>query len=285
MTMISPNLYGRLARYYDLTHSEREYDKEASFVRDLCPQIHGQAPAQVLDLFCGTGGHSIAMARLGFDVVGLDVSEDMLILAKRKAEAHHFSIRFATGDCRALTFGSEFDLVLGLGQSLQYLLSYEEIRSTFIGVRRALKPGGICVFDIIDGWHMLKPFESGRFEVTEDGVSVKRIARTELDRARRIAVCRASWAVTGPDSSLDIEETVEEYRVFFADELIFLLGISGFEMVGVYEDCEALTFVARASLGVAGDPTASENGRVRRAARSPHLRRRCAAAPGRRRWI
>src|SRR5260370_27704937 len=156
--MISPNLYSRLARYYDVTHNEREYESEAAFVNELFLRFVGSAGARALDLFCGTGGHSIPMARLGFDVIGLDLSEDMLMLAKRKAELAALSVRFEIGDCRFLSFKSEFDVVLGLGQSLQYLLSYEEIRDAFVGVHRALKPGGLCIFDIIDGWRMLKPF-------------------------------------------------------------------------------------------------------------------------------
>jgi SAM-dependent methyltransferase len=254
--MISPNLYSRLARYYDLTHGWREYAREARFIRELFNRFNGSATVRALDLFCGTGGHSIALARLGFDVVGLDASEDMLMLAKRKANSGDMNVRFETGDCRSLAFVGEFDLVLGLGQSLQYLVTYDEINSAFRSVRCALRSGGLWIFDIIDGWQMIQPFESKRCDFGEDGARVLKRARTELDRSRRIATCRATWIISTPDSGVDVDETVEEYRILFTDEVRFLLEMSGFEVVGVYGDCVAdapvddncvaLTFVARA---------------------------------------
>jgi SAM-dependent methyltransferase len=269
--MISPNLYSSLARYYDVMHVEREYEQEATFIQKLFLRFYGCSRARALDLFCGTGGHSLPMAMLGFDVLGLDISEDMLMLAKRKTAACELNMRFELGDCRSLSFRSEFDLVVCLGQSLQYLLSYEEIQAAFAGIRRALKPGGLCIFDIIDGWSMLKPFESRRFDVTEDGTSVLRFARTELDRARRLAICRASWVITTADSDLGVDETVEEYRIFFVDELMFLLSISGFEALGVFADgvaddvvagdCVAVTIVARALPVTSEDPVPEQQSR------------------------
>jgi SAM-dependent methyltransferase len=254
--VISPNLYSSLARYYDIIHTERDYPRESEFIAELARTLGDPSATRVLDLFCGTGGHSLPFARLGFDVVGLDTSEDMLILAKRKSTSEYVNVRFEVGDCRSLDFTSEFDLVLCLGQSFQYLLSYEEIRATFCGVRRALRPGGLWIFDVIDGWQMLAPFETRRCYIASDGTQVLRSARTELDKARRVAVCNATWIMQAAYDSTDIAQTVEEYRILFADEVAFLLTLSGFEVLGVYgdgvadapagSDCVAVTFVARA---------------------------------------
>jgi SAM-dependent methyltransferase len=254
--MFSPNLYSRLAKYYDDLHSRREYPEEVAFVKEIFRKFSESATERTLDLFCGTGGHSIPAARLGFDVVGLDASQDMLSIARRKVRSDELSVRFEMGDCRALPFASEFDLVFGFGQSLQYLVSYDEIRDSFRGIHRALRPGGICIFDIIDGWRMLQPFESRDFDITRDGTRILRLARTELDRYRRIALSRVTWVINTPDNHMDLDETIEEYRIFFVDELVFLLQISGFEVLGVYgdyrvdtssdDDCLARTFVARA---------------------------------------
>jgi tRNA/tmRNA/rRNA uracil-C5-methylase (TrmA/RlmC/RlmD family) len=72
----SPNLYGRLAGLYDLVHAARDYEREVDFL--MAVFLRGQLrPRRVLELFCGTGGHTVAMARRGVEVVGIDRSPEM----------------------------------------------------------------------------------------------------------------------------------------------------------------------------------------------------------------
>jgi SAM-dependent methyltransferase len=232
----TPNLFGKLARYYDTLHRSRDYTRETEFVNQVFQKYRASATCRSLELFCGTGGHTIVAARQGLDVVGLDSSPDMLDIARRKAAAAELEIGFELGDCRAMRFDQDFDLVFGLGQSLHYLTSYSQIACALANVHAALSLGGICVFDVINGWRMLERYHVEHYDLTDDGTRILRIARAEPDRARRVTLSEVTWIIQLPDGRLDLEQTSEEYRILFADELTFLLEACGFETLGVYSD-------------------------------------------------
>jgi SAM-dependent methyltransferase len=228
------NLYGRLAKYYDPLHRTRPYDEEVLFA-ELVFRQHAKSPgAHAIDLFCGTGGHSIPASRNGFLVVGLDISADMLNIARAKADAALVEVEFRQGDCRSMEYRDEFDLAFGLGQSFHYLTSYGDVRRALDGVGRALKSGGVCVIDFINGWRMLDSYRAEERDVSEDGTEILRFVHTYPDRARRIAVSESTWIIAQPDGYSRVERTTEEYRIFFQDELEWLLELSGLESVAIY---------------------------------------------------
>jgi|SRR5215475_7779036 len=235
-TPFTPNLFGKLARYYDTLHRARDYARETEFVRGVFQKFRDSATSRTLELFCGTGAHSIPAARHGLDVVGLDISPDMLDIARHKAAAEEVNIGFHLGDCRAMRFDGDFDLVFGFGQSLHYLVTYREIASALAGAHAALALGGICIFDIINGWKMLERHQVEHYDITEDGTKILRMARAEPERSRRIVLSEVTWVIQLPDGRLELERTSEEYRILFTDELAFLFEACGFETLGIYGD-------------------------------------------------
>ncbi len=98
---------------------------------------------RVLDLACGIGRHSLELRRRGFEVVGIDISEELLEMARREAEAQSLEVSFAQADLRELDYEDEFDLVLSLNDgAVGYFESEEENRRTFEVIARALRSGG-----------------------------------------------------------------------------------------------------------------------------------------------
>lgn len=100
--------------------------------------------ARVLDLACGTGRHSIELARRGFDVVGVDIAPDLLEVARRDAEEGDVeNVSFLEEDLRQLGFEEEFDVVLNLNDgAIGYFETEEENHRTFEVIAAALRPGG-----------------------------------------------------------------------------------------------------------------------------------------------
>jgi len=100
--------------------------------------------ARVLDLACGTGRHSIELARRGFDVVGVDIAADLLEVANRDAEEEGVeNVSFLEEDLRQLGFDEEFDVVLNLNDgAIGYFETEEENHRTFEVIAAALRPGG-----------------------------------------------------------------------------------------------------------------------------------------------
>jgi SAM-dependent methyltransferase len=100
--------------------------------------------ARVLDLACGTGRHSIELARRGFSVLGVDIGADLLEIAAGEAELKRVDgVEFEEADLRQLDLAAEFDLVLNLNDgAVGYFESEEDNHRTFEVIAAALRPGG-----------------------------------------------------------------------------------------------------------------------------------------------
>ena len=98
---------------------------------------------RVLDLACGSGRHSLELKRQGFDVVGADISPQLLTIARREAEQQGLDVSFVEADLRQLDFEAEFDIVLSLNDgAIGYLETDEENFHTFEVISRSLRSGG-----------------------------------------------------------------------------------------------------------------------------------------------
>lgn len=99
-------------------------------------------PARLLDLGCGTGWTSIFFAKAGYDVVGVDICEDMILEARKKKESEGVkNLKFIVSDYEHMNFNQEFDGAIFF-DSLHHSVNEEE---AIFYVQRALKPNGICV--------------------------------------------------------------------------------------------------------------------------------------------
>jgi SAM-dependent methyltransferase len=123
----------------DMAWTDRTEAEVERAVRMLRPE----GGERVLDLACGSGRHSLELVRRGFDVVGADISPQLLEIARRDAEAEALDATFVEADLRELEFDAEFDLVLSLNDgAIGYLETEAENLRTFEVVSRSLKPGG-----------------------------------------------------------------------------------------------------------------------------------------------
>src|SRR5512138_1360083 len=103
--------------------------------------------ARVLDACCGPGRHSLELARRGYRVTGLDLTESYLEAARETASAEGLSIEFLRGDVRAFRRPGAFALCLNLFTSFGYFKSREEDIGTLRNFRASLAPGGALVLE------------------------------------------------------------------------------------------------------------------------------------------
>jgi SAM-dependent methyltransferase len=101
-------------------------------------------PARILDLCCGTGHLAAQLSGRGYQVTGLDLSGNVLDIARERAP----SCRFVQADARDFSFGAPFDLVVSTYDSLNHILELDGLRQVFGCVRRSLAPGAPFVFDL-----------------------------------------------------------------------------------------------------------------------------------------
>ena len=114
----------------------------------LQAQLKSVGARQVLDAACGTGMHAIALARLGYQLSGADLSPAMLERARKNALSSGVEVRFESAGFGQLshTFGSyTFAAVLCLGNSLPHLLTPQELSAALLDFADCLKPGGMLL--------------------------------------------------------------------------------------------------------------------------------------------
>jgi SAM-dependent methyltransferase len=135
--------YDAVAAAYDTLTASYPYDAWLASLEELALR-HGLRGRRLLDVACGTGKSFEPLRRRGYDVVGCDVSREMLERAAAKAPGvplHH-------ADMRALPRLGTFDLVTCLDDSLNYLLEPEDLRAALEGIARQLAPHGVAVWDL-----------------------------------------------------------------------------------------------------------------------------------------
>ena len=152
------------------TRGARYTQREITFLQ----QCGVLAPARrILDLACGGGRHSLAMARRGADVTGLDIGPAAIASARRRAARAGLPATFVQGDVRQLAYEAEFDAVTLLFGCFTEMRR-EDAEQCLAGVARSLRPGGWFVLDVfaplffanLDGmqeWWVGRDFIAGRF--------------------------------------------------------------------------------------------------------------------------
>src|SRR6478752_9437888 len=83
-------------------------------IKRALPMLRPQGGERVLDLACGTGRHSLELVRQGFSVVGVEIGEELVEIARKDAAEQGLEAEFIQGDLRELDFDAEFDIVLNL---------------------------------------------------------------------------------------------------------------------------------------------------------------------------
>jgi SAM-dependent methyltransferase len=118
-------------------------ERTESEIKRALTMLRPQGGERILDLACGTGRHSLELVRQGFSVVGVEIGEELVKIARKDAEAQGLEAEFIQADLRELDFDGEFDIVLNLNDgAIGYFETDEENHRTFEVIARALKPGG-----------------------------------------------------------------------------------------------------------------------------------------------
>jgi len=139
--------YTGFARIYDKVMAAVDYEAWASYVERILSRA-GLSFSSVLDLACGTGNTSFPFAARGYRVYGVDLSPEMLQVAAEKAARLGLDVHFLEQDMREVRLPERVDLAICLYDSMNYMLTTEDLLEVFTSVFRALNRGGAFVFDM-----------------------------------------------------------------------------------------------------------------------------------------
>ncbi len=242
------------AAAYDALYQDKDYAAECDLIERAFARYSNKRVERVLDLGCGTGGHAIPLAERGYDVVGVDRSEDML----RYARQHGLRARFERADITQVDLGETFDAALWMFAVLGYMTHNTDVAATLAAARRHLRPGGLLLADVWYGPAVLAQRPAERVKVIDmpSGEQVIRVASTDLDTRHNLcAVSYRLWRIQDGRVCAEVGER-HPMRYFFEPELELFARAAGFELlrIGGFPDLDVepseqawnVAFVARA---------------------------------------
>ena len=225
------NAYHALAASYDRLTSDVDYEATVAFYREILRR-EGLKPRTAVDLACGTGSVARILAADGLQVTGVDLSEEMLTEAARKAQGMKNPPLYVHQRLERLELPRGVDLAVCALDSLDYLTSPEDGRQAIFRVYRALNPGGIFLFDV-NTPEKLRAMDGQVFLDEDDDVYC--VWRGEFDEKTNIC----SYGMDLFQRRGDVwKRSFEEHReyAYSQTELVGYLREAGFTGIAVYGD-------------------------------------------------
>src|ERR1700681_3320189 len=175
------------AEAYNQLYNDKDYDAECDLIEHLFRRYSTSPISRALDLGCGTGNHAFPLSRRGFDVVGVERAESMLVLARKGLSANGKSgaLRFEQGDIRDVDLGQKFDAALMMFAVLGYQVENRDVLAALKTARRHLERDGLLILDFWYGSAVLHQRPSERVKtIPGEAGEMLRAASGELDTAR-----------------------------------------------------------------------------------------------------
>ena len=225
--------FGLYSKYYDLLYRDKNYGAEAEYVYETLSGLNPDIK-NVCELGCGTGNHAQHLVQYGWNIAGIEQSEEMVAVAREKAINGFYP---KVGDITTFLVDGKMDACISLFHVISYLNSNEEVNSCFKQVNLALKNEGLFMFDVwfTPAVYSLKP-ETRIKRMENDDIQVTRLAESDIDDERNIVT--VNYEIQISDKKLGGANVIKEkhpMRHFSIPELLLYGKINGFEMVKAEE--------------------------------------------------
>ena len=230
-------VFNHSAQYYDLLYSTKKYDVEVAYVDQLIKK-YNPITKTILDLGCGTGSHGFFLAENGYDVTGIDLSDQMISIANSKKEEEGISnITFRQGNILTVDLGKTFDTVVSLFHVMNYLISNSDMQTGFANATKHVKEGGIFIFDCWYGPAVLTDLPKvGVKRLENDRIKVTRIVEPVIHPNTNVVDVNYEILVeeTATASAATIKET-HSVRYFFKNEIEVIATALNMEIIAAEE--------------------------------------------------
>ncbi|MBV1857673.1 MAG: class I SAM-dependent methyltransferase [Nannocystaceae bacterium] len=214
-------------RVYPLMFSAERDERAHEEVANLL-ELVGMHRGRALDLCCGPGRHSVPLAKAGFDVTGLDISEFLLERARARAQAAKVDIDWVHEDMRNYAMPEGFDLVINLYTSFGYFAQQSDDLKVLRNIVSSLTEGGAVVLDVVGKEALAGQLPLERQPTVEHDGSLL-IERVEVvdDWSR----AKVQWMLIRGDS---VERFDFEHTLYSGRELRELMNWAGLSDVSLY---------------------------------------------------
>lgn len=216
------------ANVYDSLYQSKDYRKECDFIEAIFKKQDKKVKT-ILDLGCGTGGHTLILANRGYKVTGVDRSEDMLKTARSNAKKAGLKIDYRKSSIQDLKLNRTFDAVISMFAVMGYQTNNEDLALACDKVRHHLKQGGSFVFD---AWNGLAVMTDPPAQVVKDLCArderIIRITRPKVDMMSHTVDVNFKVLVLKKDKLISETDETHKMRFFFPQEIKYFLQVAGF---------------------------------------------------------
>ena len=251
--------YDSIASVYDNINSEIDYSAWADFIEKCFCKYLPRKPELLLDLACGTGSMTLELASRGYDMIGADLSEDMLSEAYEKAYGKGLeSVLFLRQDMRNFELYGTVGAITCCLDSVNYLIEDGDVEKCFKCVHNYLDPDGLFIFDVNTPYKFENIYGNQHY-IFEDkntyGENVYCGWQNEYDKETGLCTFYLSVFTEEDDGKFSRSDEIQTERCYSRDELTEKLEKCGFEVIGFFGDydfavpkydCERWYVIARA---------------------------------------
>ncbi|MBP3592265.1 MAG: class I SAM-dependent methyltransferase [Clostridia bacterium] len=229
-------IYDLLADFYDRINSEIDYDAWASFIEQIFDREMKSRPNLVMDLGCGTGKMTLALAKKGYDMTGIDYSVNMLGRAREAAAEAGLSERilWLCQDMRRFELYGTMGAIVSCLDTINHLTKEKDLSSVFSLVHNYLDPDGLFIFDV-NGKHKFETVYADETYVFEEGND---FCIWENEYNEKSHLCRFFITLFSKerDGRYVRSEEVQSEKMYPLATLRRILEETGFEFIGAYND-------------------------------------------------
>ncbi len=224
--------YGDFAAFYDALTADVDYAAWADYLLAVFKH-HGGAYTQLLDLACGSGSLSLALAARGVDVIGVDGSQDMLAVACEKAEDFGVDGMFLCQDMRELDLYGTVDGAVCMLDSLSHICETAEVAEVLRRLGLFIAPDGLLVFDVNTPYKHREVLGDNAFVFEEEEFVC--VWRNHFSSARCEVTMQLDFFLREDGVYRRYTDEVKE-RAYALPTWKKLLADAGFDLLAVYDE-------------------------------------------------
>ena len=215
-------------------YKHRDRRDASKIVELIISETNLRKGAEVLDMACGNGRHSILFARRGFSTIGIDLSRFLISEARKMLQKHRgkFNLAFKIQDMREMKWENRFDLAVNLFTSFGYFPARKDDIRVIRNIYRALKKGGYFVLDFINSIHIRNNLKT--LDVKNINNSIVIQVREIINNYVRKTILIAKNNPNGNTPFL--EKFYEQIRLYSYDELKAMLEGNGLSILKIFGD-------------------------------------------------
>lgn len=223
-------MYNDFAYIYDKLINDVDYKEWADYYFKIF-QRYGLSPKLGLDLGCGTGNLTVELASRGIEMTGVDLSEDMLMVAREKSEG--MDILYLNQDMTEFELYGTVDFIVSSLDCINYITDKRDLQRVMKLANNYLEPGGLFIFDINTRYKLENVIGDNTFILEDDDCFCS--WQNEYDKRRKLSDFYLTFFLKDGENYTRFDEHHTE-RAYGIEEIKSLIESSGMRLLKVYHD-------------------------------------------------